>query len=178
LESSRLEENEAGMETRFVDMSEREIAMPAGVIRNMAYDEWVCNYASGSLQKAKKLGFSFRPLYLEERVAHEFGWGFKIAPRSRLTFGDALMEGDNSSLTETVWHSCRIIDRNQFPDSDVYEVKYINAYESDIKEASAYEGVGLILRQTSAKWLPTGHIVYAIIAEWKNNRWERAQNPC
>jgi hypothetical protein len=103
---------------------------------------------------------------------------FKFTTRSRVTFGDALMEGDNPSLTETCWHATRIIDRNPFPDSDSYEVKYIKTYETDIHGKEEKEGIGLILRQTSARWLPSGHIIYVIIAEWRNNEWQPANNPC
>jgi hypothetical protein len=164
------------METTLVDMTDRERAMPAGVIRLQGMADWIDDHASGSLRKSKKLGFSYRNLYLEERVAHDFGWAFKIAPRSRITFGDAMMEGDCHALTEACWHSERLLSRNPFPDTDYYEVKYI--YEADVTGKISREGVGLILRQTSAKWLPAGHIVYAIIAEFYNDAWRDAVNPC
>lgn len=166
------------MDTKFRDMSEREAGMPAGLIRNQNEEGWISFHASGSLQKARRLGFSYRSLYLEERTAHEFGWGFRIVPKSRIIFGDAMMEGDCSALTETCWHASRIISRNPFPDSDEYQVKYIKVYETDVQGETTVEGVGLVVRQTSASWIPAGYIVYSIVAEWKNNQWREAQNPC
>lgn len=165
------------METKLIEMSEREETMPAGQIRLLGEADWISNHASGSLQKAKKLGFSYRSLYLEERVAHDFGWTFKVIPKSRITFGDALMEGDNPSLTETCWFALRIMNRNHFPDTDYYELKYIKTYHTDLKGEEGEEGIGLILRQSSAMWLPKGHLVYSIIAEW-DGKWKGASNPC
>lgn len=137
---------------------------------------WIEDHASGTLRKAKRLGFAWKALYLEERVAYEWGWEFKIVPRSRLTFGDAFIEGDTPSLTEACWHIERYFTLNPFPDSDVFEAKYV--YLSD-DEGRTKEGVGIIVRSTSATWLPSGHIVFCIIAEYdaKNKTWLKARNP-
>jgi hypothetical protein len=51
-------------------------------IRNMPEEEWIDKHASGTLRKNKRIGFSYRAQYLNERVAYEFGWGFQILPRS------------------------------------------------------------------------------------------------
>lgn len=165
------------METKVVEMSARERAMPAGEVRNLPADEWVERHGSGSLRKAKALGFAWRGLYLEERCAHDFGWTFRVLPRSRVTFGDALMEGDCAPLTETCWHASRLIARNPFPDSDVYEVKYVTAHRTDATGEAEVEGVGVVVRQTSAGWVPVGHLVFAVIAEWTPVGWKKAQNP-
>lgn len=158
------------------------------VCRDFTAEQWVDQYGSGSLQKARSVGMVWRPLYLQERTAFEWGWGFKVVPRSRVTFGDAVMEGDCSALTETVWHAKRGLTRNQFPE-DFFEVKYLTVHHGvfDVER-----GVGLILRQTSAQWLPGGHIVYAVLSEEYNplvrlvgkvyhglfgTRWSQAQNP-
>lgn len=166
------------METKIISMSERERAMPAGIVREMPEEAWVDRYASGSLRKAKALGFSYRALYLEERCAHDFGWTFRVLPRTRVTFGDAMMEGDCPPLTETCWFANRILARNPFPDSDVYEVKYIKTYTTDVTGEMETEGVGLIVRQSSANWMSAGHLAFVIIAEWKGSGWESAKNPC
>lgn len=165
------------METIKVKPSEQEAVTKAGQLRALSEAEWIDGYASGSLQKAKRLGFSYRSLYLEERCAHDFGWTFRVLPRTRVTFGDALMEGDCAPLTETCWFARRLIDRNIFPDSDKYEVKYIKTYKTDIAGASDIEGVGVVVRTSSAAWIPCGYLVFAIIAEWKNGEWLEAQNP-
>lgn len=158
-------------------MSEREAAMPAGGVRKLSADVWVEDCGSGSLRKARALGFAWRQLYLDERCAHDFGWTFRVLPRSRVTFGDALMEGDCPPLTEACWHASRMIARNPFPDSDSYEVKYIKAHATDATGDVEAEGVGVVLRRTSAAWIPPGHLVFAIIAPWTPRGWQKAENP-
>ncbi len=159
-------------------MSEREKRMPAASVRGETADGWIERHASGSLRKAQALGFSYRNLYLEERCAHDFGWTFRVLPRTRVTFGDALMEGDCPALTETCWFAARLVARNPFPDSDVYEVKYIKTCAADVTGAVETEGVGVVVRQTSAGWVPPGHLVFAVIAEWTGHGWAGAKNPC
>lgn len=151
--------------------------MPAGAIRLLSESVWIDGFASGSLQKARNLGFAYRPLYLEERCAHDFGWVFRVLPRTRVTFGDALMEGDCAPLTETCWFALRLTCRNAFPDSDKYAVKYIKTYKTDVSGSVESEGVGVVVRTSSAGWVPLGHLVFAIIAEWKDAEWLEAKNP-
>ena len=165
------------METSRVEMSARERAMPAGSIRCTSESEWIDAFASGSLQKSRHLGFAYRSLYLQERCAHDFGWTFRALPRTRVTFGDALMEGDCPPLTEACWFASRLIARNAFPDSDRYELKYIKTYRTEITDSAEAEGVGVIVRTSSADWIPLGYLVFAIIAEWKNGNWCDAENP-
>lgn len=165
------------METQRVPATDREQFTLARQLRSLSETDWIAKHGSGSLQKAKEIGFSYRSLYLQERCAHDFGWTFQVLPRTRVTFGDALMEGDCAPLTETCWFAKRLIERNIFPDSDRYEVKYIKTYKMDITEDSYSEGVGVVVRTTSASWIPAGHLVFAIIAHWDGSRWMEARNP-
>lgn len=159
------------METEIVKPSILELNSKRWIIRSKEKEDWIAKHASGTLRKAVELGFSWRSLYLEERICYEYGWEFKYLPRSRVSFGDAIIEGDNSSLTETCWHAERYKTLNPFPDSDYLEIKYI--------QLENCEGLGLILRTTSAPWVPSGHIIYALIAEYdtKNKQWLPAKNP-
>jgi len=145
-------------------------------VRSKNDSDWISVHASGTLRKAKSLGFAWKSLYHEERTCHEWGWEFRIVPRSRVTFGDALIEGDTHPLTEACWHMERYSVINPFPDSDQFETKYIYVTEDDGK---VREGVGIILRATSACWPPTGHLVFAIVAEFDviGSRWLPARNP-
>jgi len=88
------------------------------------------------------------------------------------------MEGDCPPLTETCWFATRLIARNVFPDSDSYELKYIQIFQGDANEPLTKEGVGVVLSSSSAMWVPAGHVALAIIAEWQNGGWRNAQNPC
>lgn len=162
-------------ETR-ANMSDREAAMPRGIVRKKTPEQWIEDHGPGTLRKAKRLEYVWRPMYLEDRTAYEWGWGFKMIPRSRVTFGDAIIEGDEPSMTETCWHQERYFTLNPFPDSDRFEAKYIYIERSgELK----LEGAGIILRSTSALWVPSGHIVCSIIAEYDTvkHRWKKARNP-
>ncbi|MCA9679355.1 MAG: hypothetical protein H6708_04765 [Kofleriaceae bacterium] len=167
------------METKIVPLDEKLAAMPtlARVVgmRTMSADEFVDGHASGTLRKNKRLGMVWREQYLEERVAYEFGWEFQCLPRSRVTFGDAYTEGDEAAITEAGWHIERYLQLSLYPE-DQFEAKYVNV---EYKDGTAREGIGMICRQTSAAWVPTGHIVFAIVAEYDplQKRWHPARNP-
>ncbi len=143
-------------------------------IRNVSEECWIEKHASGTLRKNKKIGFSYRTQYLAERVAYEFGFGFEILPRSQITFGDPITEENCKPLTEAGWHIERYMSTNVF--GDFIEAKYINA---SYRDNSKREGVGIILRETSAGWLPAGHIVFSIVAEFDpiKKAWKDAINP-
>ena len=144
------------------------------VIRYMSEDEWIEQHGSGTLRKNKRIGFTYRTQYLAERVAYEFGYGFQILPRSQITFGDPITEGDCHSITECGWHIERFMNMDVFDDK--VQAKYIHA---SFRDETKKEGVGIIVRETSAPWLPAGHIVFAIIAEFNpyTKEWEDAINP-
>lgn len=167
------------METTVVDLSD-ELSKTKALEKRinqriMKDDEWILNHASGTLRKNKKLGMAWKSQYLEERVCYEFGWGFECQPKSRVTFGDAISEGDSHSVTEAGWHIERYIEMNIFPE-DRYECKFINVEYSD---GTKKEGIGMIARETSAKFIPSGHILFSIVAVFNTikKEWEDAENP-
>ena len=167
------------METKVVDVdpalaSCAPLAKRVG-IRLMDADAFVEKHASGTLRKNKRLGMVWREQYLEERIAYEFGWGFECQPRSRVTFGDAFTEPDCRSVTEAGWHIERYIELAVFPE-DRFETKYVNV---EYKDGRKREGIGMVARQTSAAFVPGGHIVFAIVAEFDPiaKRWLEARNP-
>ncbi|MES2953666.1 MAG: hypothetical protein V4674_03870 [Patescibacteria group bacterium] len=157
-------------ETRSASVLVRRLA-----VREMSADTFVENHASGTLRKNKRLGMAWRKQYLEERTCYEFGWKFECIERSRLTFGDAYTESDCHSVTEAGWHIERLITLSVFPE-DRYEAKYIHVeYATGEKK----EGIGVIVRQTSAQFVPEGHLVFAIVAEFdpEMKEWLHAENP-
>jgi len=147
------------------------------VIRCMSEVDWIESHGSGTLRKNKRLGFVHRSQYLHERVCWEFGHAFEVLPRSRVTFGDPISEADCHPVTEAGWFIDRYFSLNKatFP-GDYYECKYIYASRSDDVEV---EGIGIIVRATCAPWLPSGHIVFAIVAEYSKpfKKFRPAQNP-
>lgn len=142
--------------------------------RSMSADAWVDEHGSGTLRKNKRIGFAWKSQYREERVAYEFGWTFECVPASRVMWGIPITEGDCHSVTEAGWHIERFFTRNVFAE-DFYEAKYIRV---EYPDGSSKEGIGLVLRQTSAAWVGDGQLVFAIIAEYVPGvGWKDAENP-
>jgi hypothetical protein len=135
-------------------------------VRTMEADAFIESHASGTLRKNKRLGMVWREQYLEERIAYEFGWAFELQPRSRVTFGDAYTESDSKAVTEAGWHIERYFELSTFPE-DRFEAKYVNV---EYKDGRKREGIGIIVRETSADFVPGGHIVFAIVAEFDASR--------
>ena len=144
-------------------------------LRQMDAEAFVERHASGTLRKNKRIGMVWREQYLHERAAYEFGWTFECLPRSRVTFGDAYTEGDVHALTEAGWHIERYIEMRSFPEDEV-EAKYLNV---EYKDGAVREGVGMVMRQTSATFVPGGHLEFALVAEFdpKTQKWRDADNP-
>lgn len=167
------------METKVVPINEDIKSCPAltkrVAQRLMGAEEWVEKHGSGTLRKNKRLNMTWRAQYIEERTAYEFGWEFECQPRSRIMFGDAYTEGDASAVTEAGWHIERYLEMSIFPE-DYFECKYINVeYSTGEKK----EGIGIVVRETSASYFSGGHIVFAIVAEFDpiEKDWKHAQNP-
>ena len=167
------------METKIVPLDEHVQKCPAlekrVKLRMETADEFIERHASGTLRKNKRLGMVWRDQYLHERTAYEFGWTFECLPRSRVTFGDAHTEGDSKPVTEAGWHIERYIELNVFPE-DRFETKYIQVED---KEGVKREGIGMIVRETSASFVPGGHIVFALVAELdaQTGLFKDAENP-
>lgn len=138
-------------------------------------ESWIKAHASGTLNKNKRLGMTWKSQYMEERIAYQFGWEFEIQPRSRIMFGDAFTEGDESSVTEAGWHIERYIETATFPE-DQFECKYINV---EYAHGEKKEGIGILVRETSVQWIPKGQIVFAIVAKFntETGEWEESLNP-
>lgn len=143
-------------------------------VRFMKDDEFIEKHASGTLRKNRRLGMAWRKQYLQERVAYEFGWVFECLPRSYVTFGDANSEADSRAVTEAGWHMERYVEMSIFPE-DTFQAKYIMVDHDNAHR----EGIGLICRQTSAPFIPDGHIVFAIVAPYDvvKRGFKRARNP-
>lgn len=141
----------------------------------MDAETFIEQHASGTLRKNRRLGMVWREQYISERIAYEFGWIFQCLPRSRVTFGDAYTEGDEKAITEAGWHIERYIELSCFPE-DRFETKYLTV---EHKDGTKREGIGIIVRETSAAFVPSGHIVFAIVAEYDTARacWLDAENP-
>lgn len=168
------------METERVSPSDEVKNSPALAqrlnLRTMKDKEWIERHGSGTLRKNKRLGFAWKSQYREERIVFEYGWEFELLPSTQINFNVAITEGDCKAITECGWFVDRLLAMNPYPE-DYYELKYVIA---DYRDGERREGVGVVLRRTSSPWIPKGHMVFAIIAEWDkaNEKWLDAKNPC
>lgn len=114
-------------------------------------EHWALTHGSGTLRRAIEEQMAWRELYLEERTAFEFGYGFTPAMRSRLTVGRAMASSDDPGTTETCWWA-RVLrwraDHNDRPAKvDVVHARLDN---DGIREGIAIRYVP----ETRPAWLP------------------------
>ncbi len=168
-----------GDETRIVPFSAEVLNSPAlegrVALRKLASLPWIKEHGSSSLRKAERGGAGVKKQLAHERVAHEFGWGYEAEFATRVLYGRIQSEGDCPAITETFWHFDRLQALNVFPE-DVFEAKYLHV---DVGKPTARQGTGIIVRQTSAPWVPRGHLLFAFIALFNptTGDFEPAQNP-
>jgi hypothetical protein len=144
--------------------------------RLLSADEFIERHGSGTLRKNRRLGMDWSGQYLHERTAYEFGWCFESVHETRVTWGTPITQGDCSAVTEAGWFIDRYVHVSAFP-GDELEAKYIMVEYAD---GTRKEGLGLVVRRTSAAFVPDRHMVFAVIAEWDpaGKRWKDAVNPC
>lgn len=149
-------------------------------LRRMNAHDWIEAHASGTLRKNKRVGFSWTSHYRVERVAWEFGYELEMLPKTYVTFNDPISAGDCAASTETGWHVERMMERSMFP-SDIFEVKYIIAEKAagKGKPPGRREGLGVLVKQTSAIWMPKGHLVFAFISMFdpETHTWTEPVSP-
>lgn len=145
------------------------------ISRFLSEDKFIEFHGSGTLNKNKRVGFKWRGQYMHERVAFEFGYHWEILASTRITFGEPITEADNKSVTETGWYVDRYLNHLVF-DEDKFYLSYIIADYGSHKR----EGIGLICKETSARWIRPNSIVFCIIAEYDtfNCEYKPAINPC
>lgn len=141
-------------------------------LRDMSKDEFIEKYGSGTLRKSKKLGFDIQEAYLQERVRFEFGSGFEIIQRSRVTYSDIKLVS-SPALTELGWHAERMIEMRPF-ESDNFVCKQ---FEVEYADGRIKEGAGILVKQTSCAFIPQGYMVLSVVAEKKQGKYLPAINP-
>lgn len=131
-------------------------------VRFMPTEEFIDKHGSNCLRRNRRLGFTWQSQYLEERVAFEFGMCFQCLPRDSVSF-DNPKSGSNWHSNESGVFIDRYLEMNIF-EEDIFEAKYIF-----VKNEIKAKGVGLICKQTSAPFIPSGHVVFGIVCEdWKD----------
>ena len=130
-------------------------------------DLWVLKHGSGTLQRARELDLAWNTMYLCERTAFVFGYGFTPLFPSRFTAGKLLAECDTKAITETLWF-CRVL----------------NARWPLLRALPAYlhtpdgEGAGITLSGELPDWLG-GRVPVALVAKiGADGKYEKTINPC
>lgn len=148
-------------------------------MRTTPLNEWLkdkelSERLSGTLRKNARIGMKSYSQLEHEAICQTLGWGFEAMPTTRLTFNDAISEGDCHAITESGWHIDRLLATWIWPE-DRFECKYIIIDDG----CGLREGIGVVCRETSVQWLGNGKMVFAIIAEFdrNNNKWKEAVNP-
>lgn len=134
---------------------------------------WVQVYGSGSLRRALEEGMSWRDMYLHERVALEYGYGFEAVLASRLETGTPLASGDDAATTETCWWARALRFRAQRAGLAL-EVRVFQATVAGLGEPPR-TGFALELVPTPRPaWLPAGRRLIAFTTDASG----RTVNPC
>lgn len=141
-------------------------------IRDMSKEEFIEKWGSGTLRKSTKLGFDIQEAYLQERVRFEFGAGFEIIQRSRVTYSDIKLVS-SQGLTELGWHAERMIELRPF-ESDEFVCKQ---FEVEYADSKIRQGAGILVKETSCSWIPQGYMVFSIVTEKKEGKYSPSINP-
>lgn len=132
---------------------------------------WIRQWGSGTLRRAVEEDLAWRDLYLEERVAFEFGYGFSPAMRSRLALGRALAAGDDPSTTETCWWA-RALRWRVVRDERPARVEVVHAR---LDHDGVREGIAIVLTPDNwPAWLPRDRVLIAFTTDTTG----KTVNPC
>ena len=147
---------------------------PRRTLRDMDKQTFIDKYGSGTLRKSQKLGFDITDAYLNERVKFEFGNGFQICYSSRFSYNDIKLI-PCEAMTELGWHAERMIEIRPF-ESDIFKCKEIDV---DFEGGERIQGIGIVLMETSAQWIPNGYSVFSIVSTFnkETKQYMKAINP-
>lgn len=148
-----------------LELSEVSKMLPERIVkaRTISDEEWIAQHASGTLKDNKEQGFSWKIQCLSERVAYTFGYGFSAYKHENLVYGPAITECDDPAYTVCGRLFKAYNAKKLFPE-DYFEVKYVR--EMDGNNQVVWEGLGVIVRETSATFIPDGKLVMAKVVQF------------
>lgn len=148
-------------------------AMVRKALIDVCPEHWIATYGSGSLRYAVQEAMRWREMYLEERVALEYGYGFEAIHASRCLIGDALAASNDPGTTETCWWARALRYRAQ-RDSRADKVQVVHARVTD-GDGATTEGIALYLQPDPwPAWLPKDRKLIAFTTDAQG----RGVNPC
>ena len=165
------------MRTIKVDLSKESSLLPQRIVnaRTITNSQWIDEHGSGTLRDNKELKFVWSMQCLAERIAYTFGYGFGAYKEHLVTFNDSISECDEQSYTLAGRWMKRYLAMKLFPE-DYFELKYVIIKDESGKRE--WEGIGVIVRETSASFVPDGIMIVAKIAMYNTNthQWQKAVN--
>lgn len=165
------------MKTVKVEMSEKSKSLPQRIVekRTMSNADFIEIHGSGTLRDNKNLGFVWSIQGLSERVAYTFGYGFGAFKSHNVVFNDSISECDETAYTMAGrWF--KAYQAKKLFEEDYFEIKYVII--KDDTDKKVWEGIGVIVRETSATFIPDNTIIIARIARFDpvKQAWEQPVN--
>lgn len=160
-----------------VEISENSKKLPSRIIeaRTMSNADFIELHGSGTLRDNKNLGFVWSIQCLSERLAYVFGYGFSAFKSHNVIFNDSISECDELAYTMAGrWF--KSYQAKKLFEEDYFEIKYVII--KDDMDKKIWEGIGVIVRETSAKFIPENTIVVAKVCRFNPDcqTWEKPVN--
>ena len=163
------------MKTEKVELSKNSMKLNERIlsIRTMSNDEFINKHGSGTLRDNKELGFVHSIQCLSERLAYTFGYGFEAFKPDKVLFNKSISECDESAYT-IAGRWFKAYNAKKIFEEDHFEIKYVAIKDS--QGSIEWEGIGIIVRETSANFIPNNIFVIAKVVVYKNGQWQKPVN--
>lgn len=141
------------------------MALPPRLIaaRTCSNSEFVEWHGSGTLRDNKALGFVWSIQCIAERVAYTFGYGFAPFKAHTVVFNDSISECDEAAYT-LAGRWFKAYQAKKLFDEDYFEIKYVIV--TDDTGCRTWEGIGIIVRETSASYIPDNTLIMARVCRF------------
>lgn len=165
------------MKTVRVALSERSKGLPQRIIdaRTISNADFVELHGSGTLRDNKELGFVWSIQCLSERLAYTFGYGFSAFKSHNVVFNDSISECDEEAYT-LAGRWFKAYQAKKLFEEDYFEIKYVSI--KDECNRKVWEGIGIVVRETSATFIPENTLVVAKVCEFESRHqcWAKPVN--
>jgi hypothetical protein len=153
------------MKTTIIAMSEESKKLPPRIIelRTCSNNDFIENHASGTLRDNKNLGFVWSIQCISERLAYTFGYGFSAFKASHVVFNDSISECDEKAYT-LAGRWFKAYQAKKLFNEDYFEIKYVSIKDDNMN--CQWEGIGVIVRETSASFIPNNTMVVAKVCQF------------
>lgn len=165
------------MKTVRVPLSDNSRRLPQRIVekRTMSNSDFIEQHGSGTLRDNKNLGFVWSIQNLSERIAYTFGYGFAAFKSHTVVFNDSISECDEVAYT-LAGRWFKAYQAKKLFEEDYFEIKYVIV--KDEQDQKVWEGIGVVVRETSATFVPDNTLVIAQVARFdpKTQTWDSPVN--